>query len=38
MIKLEHIRKIADKLENSIYENPTETYDGKPTDQPWKWI
>ena len=36
MIKLEHIRKvrkITDKLENSIYENPTETYDGKPTDQ-----
>ena len=30
--QIEKIKKIAYKLENSIYENPTETYDGKPTD------
>ena len=31
--RIEKIKKIAYKLENSIYENPTETYNGKPTDQ-----
>lgn len=27
------VKRICAKLENSIYENPTETYDGKPTDE-----